>query len=141
MLTESINSWHTGKVDINHKGFAPILLLVAALAVVGLLAFANLAPFKDKLTTALFPKSPSSADSKTTLETIYNPFGDGWVSKKTPTAQSPGIAVSLGTASGSDPTVPQEQIDFLAKTNAPFLYFDSFGGELKGGTYTNTTVL
>lgn len=79
-----------------------------------------------------------AAGTKSALETGINPYGDAWSLKKSP---NPAIAVSLGvpniTASIFDSysQIPQEQIDFLAKSNAPFLYFDSLGGELQGGSY------
>lgn len=45
----------------NQKGFAPVLLLVAALALVSFFALSTLLPFKDKMMSQLYPKDSSHA--------------------------------------------------------------------------------
>ena len=47
----------------NQKGIAPILLLVAAVGIIGLLFISSAAPFKDKLFSSVFPKPASHAAS------------------------------------------------------------------------------
>lgn len=49
------------KFSLNQKGIAPVLLLVAAIGIMGVMAIASNAPTDNKLFTSIFPKPPSFA--------------------------------------------------------------------------------
>ncbi|MDP2672122.1 MAG: S8 family serine peptidase [Candidatus Daviesbacteria bacterium] len=58
MLTSKILSVN------NQRGFAPILILLAALGIILFLLISSTAPFKDRLFNTLFPKPPSHAEEQ-----------------------------------------------------------------------------
>lgn len=56
---------------INQKGAVPVLILVAVIGVIAALVVTNLAPFKNKLLSSLFPKSASQAATLTVAATDW----------------------------------------------------------------------
>ncbi|MDP2672119.1 MAG: S8 family serine peptidase [Candidatus Daviesbacteria bacterium] len=61
----------------NNKGFAPILILLAALGIIIFLLISSTAPFKDKLFSLLYPKPSSLAQGPSVPDEILIKFKAG----------------------------------------------------------------
>ncbi|MDP2672116.1 MAG: Ig-like domain-containing protein [Candidatus Daviesbacteria bacterium] len=62
---------------INQKGFAHILILLAALGIILFLLISSSAPFKDKLFSLLYPKPPSYAAEQSVPDEVIIKFKPG----------------------------------------------------------------
>lgn len=110
----------------SQKGFAPIFILLIILLgiTVGIFLIKNPTFFQPKADTS---SSNSLKINDAAFEPIYNPFGDAWALKKT---SNPSIPVSFSAGcyregeKGTTDEIPDREIEYLAKTNAPIIYID-----------------
>lgn len=96
------------KIMLNQKGAVPILILIAAIGIVGVIALSNLAPFKDQLLSSLFPKPASHAATLTSDDIINN-------------------AMQLNTISGADDLTTEAQSLITKFVNDPKNYNAGIG--------------
>lgn len=113
----------------NESGFALVQLLFLALLGTGLVAALNLS-----LHPAVFNSKANELPAKSSYETVYNPFGDPWASKKNPYSSIP-VSLSVATIRSEPKNAiaewPENEIDYYAKSNAPILYLDRANLQLK----------
>lgn len=116
----------------NQKGFATILVILILLT--GIVITVYLSQF----TQVFKPKADETPLTKITeenYETTLNPFGDPWAWKKNPTPNMP-VALAAPTqylkSTDSSGAILERQAQFIAKSNAPFLYFDSYEPHTEG---------
>ena len=106
----------------NQDGFAHgILIVIAALAVIGYLTLSSYSSLKDNLFSVLKRDDDTHAAlQKHPLDAYYNPYGDAWGYKKAPNSS---IMAMLTSAcyrygpKGASPTSPTEEVEFLSKSN------------------------
>lgn len=73
--------------------------------------------------TRFFPKA---AEPDIAFEADYNPFGDPWATKLSPNTDVP-VALTTGcyrrgSKQNSDPSVSDQEIRYLSKSNVPFIF-------------------
>ncbi len=117
------------------KGSVPILIMVAIVGILGFVAIANFAPFKDKLFSSLYPKPPSHA-----------------ASISGPTTPTPTKSVSSPITLTPTPIICQVGLKTITYANdcgkgkskaATYTCYDGLSGKLGDGKrcVTNTSLL
>jgi hypothetical protein len=119
-------------VPNNQTGF--IKLIVIAVLLVGI----GVAVYLTQFTQVFKPKAAETSLTKITeenYEPTLNPFGDPWAWKKSSNPNAP-VVLSAPTHylsyQDSSGTILERQAQYLAKSNAPFLYLDSYEPHIEG---------
>lgn len=120
----------------NQQGFSPVILVLTILVAIGITAYLALTQFPKPPEPAKIAETPAPTKiTQENYETTLNPFGDPWAWKKN---SNPGIPVALSAPShywkykDPDKSILETQAKYLAKSNAPFLYFDSYEPHVEG---------
>ena len=107
------------------RGFSPIFVIVILLFALGI------GIYLVQQQQIFQPKATSTELSKITdenYETKLNPFGDPWAWKKAQTDSPVVISAPSHYVTIQDPSgaILEKHAQYLAKANAPFMYFDSY---------------
>lgn len=111
----------------NQKGVAHIFIVLIILTgiAIGFYLVQNRQIFNPKASETVNTSAVKIDDAA--FESIYNPFGDPWSLKK---ASNPSIPISFSTGcykegeKGTTDEIPEREIEYLSKTNAPIIYID-----------------
>lgn len=120
----------------NQQGFGHVILVLILLAATGITAYLALTQLTKIPKPTKVGETPQPGKiTQENYETTLNPFGDPWAWKKN---SNPSIPVMLSAPAhylkyqDPDKFILESQAKYLAKSNAPFLYFDSYEPHVEG---------